>query len=319
MIKILLINNSVRPCGIQQWGERVQRVFENSEKYTFAYREVSSEEDIVSALEEVNPNMALYNYNPMTMPYLKGDTTKKFRHIKHVAMIHEGYSCISDTEIFGYYIHLVSDLEIAPENKRRVYNTDVRYLLDYSGKYPKNRVPTIGGFGFGFPSKRFDYIVETVNNEFERANIRFHIARSIYGDPDGNLTEIEMDKCRAKITKPGILLQVSNAFLSDDQVLEFLAGNDINCFFYDSSKTDGIAGSTDLALSVKRPIAVTHVPMFSHLYKMVPSICIDNSSIKEIMNRGIGELLPIYDRFSNKNFNAEFEKIFDAIMEGRPV
>ena len=313
MKTIVVINNTLKPCGVQQWGERLRYTFINSPKYTFIYREAANAGDIVEILLRDKPDLALYNYNPSTLHFLTKEILDKFKNIKHVAMIHEGYPYSNNYIGFDYLIYLITNIDISPEVKHKVFSTDVRYLITYRGKYPVNRVPTIGGFGFGFPNKRFDYIVETVNREFDVANIRLHISKSIHGDPEGKLAQGVVALCKSKITKPGIHLITTHNFISDEMTLEFLAGNDINCFFYDDNKTDGIAGSTDLALSVKRPIAITKVPMFSHLYNIVPSICIENSTLKDIIKSGIKPLAPIYNKFSSGNFNDEFEKLFDTI------
>ena len=313
MKKILIINNSIKPCGIQQWAERIPKILRTSKKFNFIYRMVIRESDIISEISAIKPDVVLYNYSPSTLPYLTKETLEQFKSIKHVAIIHEGYSIEKNAIGFNYFIYMISKANISSEMASRVFIVPIRYLLEYSGGYPKNTVPTIGSFGFGFPSKRFDYIVEKINEEFDVADIKFAISNSFHGDVNGFVTDATIELCRTKITKPRISLQVNRDFLTDNQVLEFLAGNDINCFFYDASKTDGIAGSTDFALSVKRPIAVTKVPMFEHLYSLVPSICIENSSIKEIMGRGIDPLKPIYDAFSNDNFVKSFENILEEI------
>jgi len=314
MKKILIINNSIKPCGIQQWAERIPKILKASKKFDFVYRMVIREEDIIKEITDVNPDIVLYNYNPSTLPYLTKETLSQFKNIKHVAIIHEGYSIEENIVGFDYFIYMIARTNVKQEIFNNTFSIPIRYLLKYSGEYPNNPITTIGSFGFGFPSKRFDYIVEKVNEEFDTANIRFSISNSFHGDVNGFVTDETIKLCLSKITKPGITLSVNREFLTDGQVLEFLAGNDINCFFYDASKTDGIAGSTDFALSVKRPIAVTKVPMFEHLYNIVPSICVEDSSIKEILSRGIEPLQPIYNTFSNENFVSSFERILEIII-----
>lgn len=311
MKKVLILNNSIKPCGVQQWGERIINILKNSNKYLFIYKEVNSKEETINAILAELPLIVIYNYNSTTMPFVTNDIIDIFISIKHVALVHEGYSHLDNFVGFDNIVYLIDDIEIEPEFKNKVFSTATRYLLPYHGTYPVNSVSTIGSFGFGFPRKRFDYIVEIVNKEFDIANIRFSISNSFHSDPLGEQAEKVIDTCYEKIIKPGIQLSVNRDFLSDDELLTFLAGNDVNCFFYDSEKSDGIAGSTDLALSVKRPIAITKVPMLSHLYKLAPDICIENSSLKKIMKKGIEPLQPIYDKFSDQNFILSFENICD--------
>ena len=313
MKRIVVLNNTLKPCGIQQWGERLKHILRNSSQYAFIYREATNKKDVINILNKDKPEIVLYNYHPSTLFFVTKEVLDKFKGIKHVAMVHEGYPYKDDYIGFGYFIYLIKNIDIDPSMSHRVLSTDVRYLLPYTGRYAVNKIPTIGSFGFGFPSKRFDYVAETVNNEFDEATLRLHISKSIHGDPNGDLALAAVAKCKAKITKPGIRLVTTHNFMSDNGTLDFLAGNDINCFFYDDSKKDGIAGSTDLALSVRRPLAVTKVPMFSHLYSIAPSICIEDNTLKSILKGGVEPLLPIYDKFSFDNFNKEFSQLLDAV------
>jgi len=312
--RILILNNSIKPCGVQQWGARLINVVNKSTTYEYLYREVSSSGETISAIVDINPSIVLYNYNPSTMPFIKKNILGMFPNIKHVAMVHEGYLHTDNFVGFKYFIYLLGKFDgLDPEILNRVFVLPIRYLLKYDGGYPVNKVPTIGSFGFGFPSKRFDYIVDQVNKEFDVADIKFAISNSYHGDRDGSSAEAVIKTCREKITKPGINLYVNREFLTDEEVLEFLAGNDINCFFYDTRKTDAVASSTEFALSVKRPMAITRVSMFYNIYTIVPSICIEDTSIKDILERGTEPLEPLYKAFSDENFLFEFEKIIKVI------
>ena len=314
MKKILILNNKEKPCGIQQYGERIINPLKNSKQFFYFYREIETEEQAINEILYINPSIVLYNYSPGTMPFITKVLPNKFKDVKHTALIHEGYSYLNNFIEFTNIIYLQDAVEIAPEFQSSVFSTPVRYLLSYTGEYQENIVPKIGSFGFGFPRKNFDFIVEKVNNEFDVANIEFYISNSFHSDPNGDLANKTIEDCYKKITKPDVKLFINRNFVSDDELLTFLSSNDINCFFYGAEKTDGIAGSTDLALSVKRPIAVTKVPMFSHLHSLVPEICIENSSIKEIIKRGIGPLQPIYNAFSEDNFIKVFDDICERIL-----
>ena len=314
MIKVLLLNNSLKPCGIQQWGERLSRILNKSTRYNFIYKEVASIGETISVIIENNPTIILYNYNPNTMPIIKKNILDMFPHIKHVALIHEGYLHTDNFVGFEYFIYFLGKFDgLCAEILNRVFIFPIRFLSEYVGNYPTNTIPTIGSFGFGFPNKRFEYIVEQVNKEFDFANIRFSISNSYHSDRDGMLATEVIEKCKNKITKPGIKLYINREFLTDNQVLEFLASNDINCFFYETRNTYLVSSSTDFALSVKRPIAITKVSMFYNLYTIVPNICIEDSSIKDILARGTTPLEPLYKLFSDQNFLFEFEKIIGVI------
>jgi hypothetical protein len=103
-------------------------------------------------------------------------------------------------------------------------------------------------------------------------------------------------------------LNITTNFISDDELLEFLAGNDLNIFFYQKYPTyNGISSSIDYALSVKRPIAICRSNMFSHIWNTTPSICAEDSSLKEIINNGFSPLEHYYNQWSHSNFIKVFE------------
>ena len=107
---------------------------------------------------------------------------------------------------------------------------------------------------------------------------------------------------------PNITLNITTNFISDDELLEFLAGNDLNIFFYQKYPSyNGISSSIDYALSVKRPIAICRSNMFSHIWNTTPSICAEDSSLKEIINNGFGPLEHYYNQWSHSNFIKVFE------------
>lgn len=313
MKRVMIVNNNIKPCGIQQWGSRIINSLQYSKKYAFSYYEIGTVSELFQVVVQEHPNVIIYNFNPDTMNFITYEVLQQLSHIKHVAMVHEGYYHKTNYVGFEYMLYLLNYVEIEPEYEKKVFFTPMRYLLPYSGDYPKNDVVTIGSFGFGFSRKRFDYLVEVVNEEFDVAKIRLSVSKYPLGDKDDIVASEIISQCYAKNIKPGITLEISRDFLPDNLLLQFLAGNDINCFFYDSEKFDGIAGSTDIALSVKRPVAITNVPMFNHLHSIVPEICIENNSLKTILSMGTEPLEPLYNKFSRANFILEFERILDLL------
>ena len=111
--------------------------------------------------------------------------------------------------------------------------------------------------GFGYAGKGFDQVVRTVQQEFDDAAIRMHIPISPFMDPQGiQATEID-DRCRALVVKPGVKLSVTHEFLSVQGILDFLAQNSLNAFFYAENPGRGLSSVLDMALAVDRPIALT--------------------------------------------------------------
>jgi hypothetical protein len=311
MRTVLLLNNTIKNCGIQQWGIRLGDILPQSTKYRIVYRELHTEFEYFSFIQELSPDIIIYNYHIDTMKWLKHGGL--YNGSKHIAIIHEGFSHLADPIGFDLYIYVPENVVISDEWRNRVF-TISRPLLTYKGDYPVNDIPTIGSFGFGFKHKQFPLIVKTVNQQFDIARIRFNIPHQFNADPYGLLAKEEIRLCRKMVTKPGIQLEITEEFKTEEDNLTFLAGNDINAFFYDSSKLDSSSGATDFALSVDRPIAITFSPMFKHIIgKIGTAVCIEKHSFQELINQGTSVLQPLKDEWSNTKLMTEIEDILDRV------
>ena len=184
-----------------------------------------------------------------------------------------------------------------------------RPLLVYNGEYPKNKVLTIGSFGFGYLGKGAQDLVRTVSSskDIDKAVLNLHLPVSYYGDAQGIQANEVISLCRKYNDDSRIQLNISQEFKTNDEVLEFLAQNDINIFLY-KVDCDGLSSTIDYALSVKRPIAISKSNMFRHIQE--DSILIDKNSITEIVKRGIEPLKKYYSKWSVENFREEFDMVF---------
>jgi hypothetical protein len=113
--------------------------------------------------------------------------------------------------------------------------------------------------------------------------------------------------CMNENINPSIKLNITHNYLSTEELLKFLASNDINIFLYGTCG-QGLSSTLDYALSVKRPLAINSNMMFKHVVK--DEIIVEKNTIMEIYNRGIEPLQEYYDRWSTKNFAIEFDKLF---------
>jgi SAM-dependent methyltransferase len=116
------------------------------------------------------------------------------------------------------------------------------------------------------------------------------------------------------VTKPGINLTISHDFLGRGELLDFLAGNTMNAFFYDVDKHRGISSTIEHALAVRRPLAITKCGMFRHVSSASPSICIEDNSLTTILKNGTAPLAPFYEQWTEDKFTAALEKILDKAL-----
>ena len=138
---------------------------------------------------------------------------------------------------------------------------------------------------------------------------------SYFCDRNGHEAKKRVNEVRSIITKPGIKIEVSHEFLSDEDIIKWLNENTINCYFYDYLPNSGIASSPDYAIAARRPIAVNNSRMLINLHNLSPSIEIEKSSLKEIINNGITPLLPIYEKYKQENVVRRYEDICDILLK----
>jgi hypothetical protein len=265
------------------------------------------------AISRYNPKAIIYNYHTITTPWITARTTRPYQ-IPHLGIIHEFDQKDADettNQIFNYSLY--QDPNLIERNPLAFKTKQLMY--PYVNTKPVPDIPTIGSFGFGFPDKGFERLVSTVQDEFDIAVINLHMPFNDIVDKEGKSAKRVAENCRKILTKPGITLNVTHNFLTEPELLDFLAGNTINAFFTDVNKHLGISGTIHHALAVHRPLAVTKCPMYRHILHATPSICIEDSSLKEIIANGITPLLPFYEEWSEEAFIKDYERILDKVLK----
>jgi hypothetical protein len=306
-MKILIINHSVENCGVYQYGKRFGNILLKSKKHNFYYLEINSQDKLEENIIKYNPSVIIYNYLGGTMPWVNELTVQSIRErgIKQLLLVHN----VEYATFFDYYLHQNPDY---PSDNKNF--SILRPLFDYNGIESKDDdIINIGSFGFGFRVKHFDQICSLINSQFnsERVNINLHLTISYFCPNANDILNIK-NNCLRHITKPNISLNMTHDFLSDQEMLNFLYKNDLNIFLYEKYNTyNGISSTIDYALSVKKPIAICRSNMFSHIYDVKPSICIEENSLKNIINNGFDPLFDKYNSWTNEKFIQRIESIIE--------
>jgi hypothetical protein len=310
---VLIISHKERQCGIYQYGLNITEALEHSSRYSFAYAECSSGEEVDQAVAQAHPSVIIYNYYPMTMPWLTSQITRRYK-VPQIGIEHEATQEEADkatTEMFDF--HLCIDPTLIERNP--IVFSGKRLIPPYDGSVTAPDVLTVGSFGFGFDDKGFERLIETVQNEFDRARIVIHMPFNDIVDKEGAVYALATaERCRGVVSKPGIELVITHDFLSKQQLLDFLAGNTLNAFFYNTDKHRGISSCIEHALAVRRPLAITKCGMFRHVLSAEPSICIEDSSLAQIIENGIAPLTPFYEEWSTPSFVSDYERILDRVL-----
>jgi len=310
-MNVFIINHSVENCGVYQYGKRFASILKKSTNINFIYLELNNHEELDKNIEEYKPEFIIYNYLGGTMPWVTEQTVDKIRQtgIKQLLIVHNvGYATF-----FDYYLH------------QNPYHPDVddrnfaiaRPLLDYKSNIQRQEtdVIKIGSFGFGFKVKYFDDICRIVSNQLhdKKVEINLHLTNSHFCPNANDIQSIKND-CLSILTNPNHKLNMTNDFISDNEMLEFLDRNDLNIFFYAKyGSYNGISSTIDYALSVKRPLAICRSNMFSHIYDVSPSICVEENSLISIMENGFKPLEEKYNSWTNEKFIHIIENVIEKI------
>lgn len=314
--------NEPSHCGVGIRGKLTSDILKKSTKYNYIQCFVNDHHDVDKLIFKYRPNIIIYNFHGTTTKWIYEQVlVNKYPHIHHV-MIHydiqqEWVDNFSPDLFCGCNYVIVDDETITPTKNVFVVPRSLPCdgLFNNCTSPPTDipSVPKIGFQGFGFPHKGIDHLAWQVQAEFDNAILRLHMPNSYYGDPDGEEARARLAEVKSIITKPGIIVEVSNKFLDDNGIVCWLHENDLNCYFYDYQDGCGIATSPDYAISARKPIAVTHSYQLRNFWK-IPSVLIENNSLRTIMKNGTKPLEPLYQRYSEASLIKAYDNICDHLI-----
>jgi hypothetical protein len=311
--RVMFVSHAQKQCGIYQYGYNIHKALKKSEKFEFVYVECQNKKDLVKSIRSNEPTVIIYNHYPATMPWLNTKITQQFN-MPQCGIVHEVTQAVVDNANQDLFDYLLCPDPTIVETKPFVFRTR-RLIPSYVNSTALPKKITIGSFGFGFSDKGFERIIQTVQKEFENAKIIFQMPYNDIVDKDGKQFALATARrCRKLITRPGIDLEIRHKFLSRGKLLDFLAGNSINVFFYDVEKYKGISSTIEHALAVQRPLAINKCGMFRHVFSASPSICIEERSLNEILNQGVAPLVPFMNEWSESAFIMNYEQIMQKVL-----
>src|SRR5450759_398827 len=85
---VLIVSHAKQQCGINQYGLNVYDALRLSTRYAIGYAECENEDHLDQAMVKFNPSIAIYNYYPATMPWLRPEVTRKYK-LAQVGVMHE--------------------------------------------------------------------------------------------------------------------------------------------------------------------------------------------------------------------------------------
>jgi hypothetical protein len=319
--KILFVTQTLgykAACGIGLMGDVTGRTLLQHPEFHFELVYADDIQTVHRKIAEFQPEVIVYNYAPGTTPWMDNPALRSpFPHIKHVRIMHDMHQHLAnhyDPRHHAGWQYIIADDPTVVGNDR-VFSTNRLLPGTPTVEYTEPEKPIIGFQGFGPPHKGIPRIAYKVLEEFEEATIRLHIPYGYYGDPSGNDARRRVDEV-VQIVKsnPKINVIASHELLNTQEIINLLAQNTINCYFYDYLDGCGLASSPDYALAAKRPIAVTRSHQMRNFWDLNPSVLIENSSLKQIITNGTAPLEPLYKAYSKESVFEDYTRVLNRIL-----
>ena len=304
--------NSLRAvCSIWESGKMVFDILCQSSKYILDYTEVNSIPDNIQDYDFIIINYHITVNNWITADIIQSINKKSYCIVTEVGL--DDNIFYMTPKIFDQYIFL--DPTITETDSIHAFPRPLDQIslhMNYDVNHGSDQ-PVIGSFGFATTGKCWHEIVRAVCAEFDNAIIRFNIPKATYVTDIMFYSEIIAIKklCKPMLdNKPGVKLIISHDVMNKTALVNWCAGNTINCFFYDRYKVGfraGLCAVTDQAILSGRPLLTSADPTFRHITKYINPYPIQ--TIREAISTTGDIVKQIRDDWSHSKFLSKFEAI----------
>ncbi len=305
-MRVLFVNHRSQNCGVYQFFKRLMEPALSSRFHECSYIETNEAWECQHWINQLTPDIIVFNfYTHATMPWLDQGFLDR-QSAKKLCLFHE----VPIGLIFDGIVH-----QDPSDPKPPGWYHISRPIPVYNNTFKEPEIPTFGSFGFGLGGKGFDRIVRQVQEEYDEAIIRINIPFAEFGDADGRGARDWAASAKGNLSKSSIRLDISHAFFEERDLLDFLAQNTCNCFFYDENYGRGISGTLDYALAVDRPIAITKSWQFKHFWKLSDHCLIESHSLRDIAAAGTDPLRVYKDLWNFNQVRRDWDTIFNIVKE----
>ena len=223
---VLFLNHKAEKCGVYQYGRRVYDILKKTEDIEYIYKEIDCLQEYNECLNLYShANCIIYNYHGSTMPWLNIHNIQ--RRVKNIGIPHESPEylfdivCNIDPNAAENENHFSLPRPIYENVDEIIQKTEYKNpeIIDFITKYTDTDIPIFGSFGFGFSFKGFDKIVKMVNEQYDKAIIKFVIPISHF-DSNPNTIQIMKDLCISQNVKSGIELIFIHKFFTNEILIQ---------------------------------------------------------------------------------------------------
>ena len=325
MKKIAFVTNSATHCGIHQYGRAVHRVLSASDKfeyeftptiYEFHERDTRDNRHWIKWLKHMDCDAILYNHCHNTMNWLDAEVVAAVGKPQFLITGHDIFSTIP-----GITHHFVTNPLF--ENTTTHSALLRPLLLDHELQYqPPGETVKVGTFGLAYTSKNLPLLVRYVNESFppsQKVELNIHATVGKYVLGGRQHVDRAIATCRA-FAAANVTINFTTEFIESlDDVMTMLHNNDINVFMYsDEPGRYAVSSAVDLALSARKPIAISDSSMFAHA-RHVRDIVVDTLELQystgkqinwipDILNLGMVPVQEFYERWAPSKFIDSIEQ-----------
>ena len=304
-LKGVFINCVEAQDSIYESGKMAYDCLVGSGKYSLDYIEITKDNLTLSA----GFDFYFFNYHFATMAWLDTAMLRKILPATVITMVLEVLPndpfVFCSPKDFDIYCVLDPTMNIGEENvfafPRPLEN------LSEVPRYEPREIPLIASFGLGTQGKGFEYFIDAVNREFDRAQVRINIPFAVYSDKDGSYAKRLARICKER-AKDGIEVTVTHDYMTKPELIAWCSQNTINCFFYDRN-VPGLAATTDQAIASGRPLLISKNNTFRHIQKFIKPF--PYQTIRDAIDTTEEKVSQIQLEWSPAKFRERFERVLE--------
>lgn len=289
MRKIAIVTNSATQCGIHQYGRAVHRVLSESGRFEYKFTPTIHEfreSDKIDKriwtrwLVNMDCDAILYNHCHSTMNWLDEEV------VAHVTCSGKPQFLITGHDIFSTIPGIAHHFVTNPLFENTATHSALLrpLLLDHDLQYqPPGETIKVGTFGLAYTSKNLPLLVRYVNESFpstQKIELNIHATVGKYVLGSQQHIDRAIKTCSA-FAADNVTVKFTTEFVeSFNDVMTMLHNNDINVFLYsDEPNRFAVSSALDLALSARKPVAISDSSMFAHA-RHVRDIVVDTMELQ---------------------------------------
>jgi hypothetical protein len=289
MKNVAILTGSKQDCGIYYYARNLHNMLKQSKVNNYLLFTCDSEHEMREICSNNQIDVIVYNWHPTTMRWINQSVIDNTRIRQFMIIGHEGnFETVKFYNLEHYITIDVTAKEthnVHPGIRPIILYDDIQYL-------PPKEILKIGTSGIGQHNKNLHRIIDIINVQFDEfVELNVHFSPGHY-TPLKEFELINLIESSKHLAKPNVKINYTLEKFSERDLILWLNQNDINVYYYETFDAVGVSGSTDRALSARKPIGVNTSNFFRHIIS--DDINIEKTSIKNIVAKGLTPLEKYY-------------------------